>query len=79
MMDVFNIKSNEILINGFPYAPHLAFWQVAYAVNAINLMSLHTGGGKILGTEKIIKSIENMNASVLVFFAWIWLSFVENC
>ena len=67
MMDVFNIKSNEILINGFPYAPHLAFWQVAYAVNAVNLMTLHTGGGKILGTEKIIKSIENMNASVLTF------------
>jgi len=67
MMDVFNIKSNEILINGFPYAPHLAFWQVVYAVNAVNLMSLHTGGGKILGTEKIIKAIENMKASVLAF------------
>ena len=64
MMDVFDIKGNEILINGFPYAPHLAFWQVSYAANAANLMALHTGGGKILGTEKIIKSIENMNASV---------------
>ena len=67
MMDVFNIKGNETLINGFPYAPHLAFWQVAYAVNAINLMALHTGGGKILGSERIIKAIESMNATVLAF------------
>ena len=64
MMDVFNVKSDDILINGFPYAPHLAFWQVSYAVNAVNLMALHTGGGKILGTEKIIKAIENMKATV---------------
>ncbi len=67
MMDVFNIKNNEILVNGFPYAPHLAFWQVSYAANAVNLMALHTGGGKILGTEKIVKAVENMKASVLAF------------
>lgn len=67
MMDCFNIKGNDILINGFPYSPHLAFWQVFYATNAVNLMALHTGGGKILATDKIIKSIENMNASVLTF------------
>lgn len=67
MMGIFGIKSNEILLNGFPYAPHLAFWQTAYAANAMNLMALHSGGGKIFGTEKIIKSIENLKASVLAF------------
>jgi len=66
MMNVFNVKSDDILVNCFPYAPHLAFWQASYAVNAVNLMALHTGGGKILGTERIIKSIENMKATILI-------------
>lgn len=65
MIDTFGINPNEILINCFPYAPHLAFWQVVYAANAVNMMALHTGGGKILGTEKIIASIEGMKATIM--------------
>tara|TARA_B100000315_G_scaffold209565_1_gene205389 strand:+ start:14929 stop:16356 length:1428 start_codon:yes stop_codon:yes gene_type:complete len=65
MIDIFNISSNETIINAFPYAPHLAFWQTFYAAKGANLRSLQTGGGKILGTEKIIKSTESMKASVL--------------
>lgn len=66
MLDILNISSNEIVINAFPYAPHLAFWQTFYAVKGANLLSLHTGGGKILGTDKILKSIESMKATCLV-------------
>ena len=66
MMDILNISINGIIINSFPYAPHLAFWQTFYAAQAANLLCLNTGGGKILGTEKIIKSIESMKATLLV-------------
>jgi len=66
MFDILNISNDDIFINAFPYAPHLAFWQTFYAVKGVNLLSLHTGGGKILGTDKIIKSIESMKATCLV-------------
>lgn len=65
MMDVLKVSRNDIVVNAFPYAPHLAFWQTFYATKGANLMSLHTGGGKILGTDKIIKSIESMKATCL--------------
>lgn len=65
MADVLEISKNGILINAFPYAPHLAFWQTFYAAKGANLLCLHTGGGKILGTEKIINSIEAMKATCL--------------
>ena len=66
MFDVLNVSNDAIVINAFPYAPHLAFWQTFYAIKGINLLSLHTGGGKILGTDKIIKAIESMKATALV-------------
>jgi len=65
MFDVFNVKKDEIAINAFPYAPHLAFWQTFYGIKACGLLSLQTGGGKILGTEKIIDSIEKMKGNIL--------------
>ncbi len=65
MFGILNISKEDILINAFPYAPHLAFWQTFYVVKSANLLSLHTGGGKILGTDKIIKSIESMKATCL--------------
>ena len=65
MFDMLHISKNEIIINAFPYAPHLAFWQTFYAVKGANLLSLHSGGGKILGTERIIKAVESMKATSL--------------
>jgi phenylacetate-coenzyme A ligase PaaK-like adenylate-forming protein len=44
----------------FPYAPHLAFWQVAYCGMAAGLLTLNTGGGKIMPTEKLLGAIETM-------------------
>ena len=44
----------------FPYAPHLAFWQVAYCGLAAGLLTLNTGGGKIMPTEKLLGAIETL-------------------
>ena len=66
MVEVLGLPQNEYVVNAFPYAPHLAFWQTFYAVKGANIMCLHTGGGKILGTDKIIKSLESMKAYGLV-------------
>lgn len=65
MMNILGINDSDIAVNAFPYAPHLAFWQTFYAIKASNLIGLQTGGGKILGTEKIMQSIQNMNATCI--------------
>jgi len=65
LMDIAGISKNDRLINAFPYAPHLAFWATFYAAEASGLFALHTGGGKILGTKKIIKAIENTKSTLI--------------
>src|SRR3989338_1175100 len=65
LMDIVGINKNDRLVNAFPYAPHLAFWQTFFAAEASGLFALHTGGGKILGTKKIIKAIESTKATLL--------------
>lgn len=66
MMSLIKADKKEVAVNAFPYAPHLAFWQAYFALNACGIMALHSGGGKILGSEKIIKSIIGMNATALL-------------
>jgi len=65
MIELLNISNNDTAINAFPFAPHLAFWQTFYATKSSNFLSLHSGGGKILGTEKIINLTESMKATCL--------------
>jgi len=65
MMNILNINKDDRLVNAFPYAPHLAFWATFFAAEAAGIFAVHTGGGKILGTDKIIKTIENTKASLL--------------
>jgi len=67
LMDILNVKKNDKLVNAFPYAPHLAFWATFFAAEASSLFAVHTGGGKILGTDKIIKTIESTKATLLAF------------
>jgi len=67
MMDILNINKDDKLVNAFPYAPHLAFWQTFFAAEASGIFALHTGGGKILGTDKIIKAINGTKVSLLAF------------
>lgn len=57
----------DIGVNAFPYAPHLAFWQVFYAAKVSGILTLQSGGGKVMGTQKIMKAIQNMKASTIVF------------
>lgn len=66
MMDYLDIPHTVRVVNVFPYAPHLAFWHTFYATNALGIFGLHTGGGKIMGTQHIIESIERMRAEVII-------------
>jgi len=65
LYDVFGISADDVLVNAFPYAPHLAFWLTYNAAEAGSIRCLHTGGGKIMGTNKILTAMQNMQASTL--------------
>lgn len=63
---IIGASDDEIVINAFPFAPHLAFWFAYYATSSLKLRTLHTGGGKILGTKKIVEAVELMSATILL-------------
>jgi phenylacetate-coenzyme A ligase PaaK-like adenylate-forming protein len=51
IMEVCDAKHDFRLLNMFPYAPHLAFWQTHYASTEFGVFTVGTGGGKVMGTE----------------------------
>jgi len=66
VMSLIKLPFTARVVNVFPFAPHLAFWQTVYATNYLGIFGLHTGGGKIMGTERIIDSIESMEAEAIM-------------
>lgn len=77
--DLDELGSNGVRLNGilgfhrdwrvlnlFPYAPHLAFWQVSMAGFAGGNMVLGTGGGKVAGTEGNLRGLERLQPEALV-------------
>ncbi len=66
MIELFNIPLQDRLVNMFPYAPHLAFWQVVCGGLAKSILILSTGGGKVMGTEGNISAILKMKPSVII-------------
>jgi len=66
MLDVAKVNRDHVAINAFPYAPHLAFWLAYNALTHLGMTSVQTGGGKIMGTTKIMDAIERMKAGLLV-------------
>lgn len=66
MVELFNIASDERIINMFPFAPHLAFWQVFYGAVEAGIFALSTGGGKVLGTEGNVAALLRIKPSVIL-------------
>ncbi|MEW6302961.1 MAG: AMP-binding protein [Verrucomicrobiota bacterium] len=54
------------LLNLFPYAPHLAFWQTHYGSTAFGVLMVSTGGGKVMGTEGNLRMIRKIKPDVLI-------------
>jgi phenylacetate-coenzyme A ligase PaaK-like adenylate-forming protein len=66
LIDVLDVAPADYLLNLFPYAPHLAFWQVVLGGLAAGNFILSTGGGKVYGTEGNIKAIMKLRPAVLL-------------
>lgn len=66
MLDLFDVDSNDTIVNMFPYAPHLAFWQVVFGGFAANMLALSTGGGKVMGTDGNISVIDRLKPALIL-------------
>ncbi len=66
MMAISETPVTHRVLNMFPYAPHLAFWQVHYAATVSGAFCLSTGGGKVMGTEGNIRLLGKINPDALI-------------
>ena len=67
MLDVHAIHDTAArILNTFPFAPHLAFWQTSFAGFRTGRLILATGGGKVMGTSGNLKMAERMKPTVLI-------------
>jgi len=66
LFNVAGIPRDHVALNAFPYSPHLGFWLAYYGLRTAGLTTLATGGGKVMGTTKIMDSLERLKVNVLV-------------
>ncbi len=66
MLGLFDIKDDERIMNLFPFAPHLAFWQVFFGALNSGVFALSTGGGKVMGTEGNMIAVMRIKPSVIL-------------
>ncbi len=66
-MNIFQLTEDDVMINCFPYAPHLAFWQVFFAGERNNMSIFNSGGGKIVGSGNLMDAFEYLKPTVAVF------------
>ena len=66
LIDVMGLDRDYRVANVFPYAPHLAFWQVFFAGQATGMMALSTGGGKVMGSAGDLRAIGRLRADALI-------------
>ena len=66
LVDVMGLDPDYRIANVFPYAPHLAFWQVFFAGQATGMMALSTGGGKVMGSAGDLRAVSRLRADALI-------------
>lgn len=67
MLDVQAIPNTGArILNMFPFAPHLAFWQTAFGGLRTGRLMLSSGGGKVMGSSGNIKMAERLMPTVLI-------------
>jgi phenylacetate-CoA ligase len=65
IFELLELRRKDMLINAFPFGPHLAYWMTYFAAEAAGVPALHTGGGPTLGTSRVLDAIEKLKGTVL--------------
>ncbi len=66
MAYVLGLNMEDRILNLFPYAPHLAFWQTAFAGFEARIFVLSTGGGKTVGTAGNLRALSKMKPTSII-------------
>src|SRR6266436_1728142 len=66
LVEICAARSEDRMLNTFPFAPHLAFWLAHYAGTAGGILTLSSGGGKVMGTEGNLRHLRKFNPDVLI-------------
>lgn len=66
MMEVCEARREDRMLNAFPFAPHLAFWLTHYAGTAFGAMMFSSGGGKVMGTDGMLRLIRKFRPDDLI-------------
>lgn len=68
LVDVAGMSDDLRLASVFPYAPHLAFWQIFFAAQEAGMLSLATGGSNAAGPAEDLFAISRLRAQALIGF-----------
>jgi len=63
--DLWGMTRDDTMVNAFSFAPNVSFWQMYYSGMEMGSTALQSGGGRVLGMEKILRALNNMEAPVL--------------
>ncbi len=66
LVEICAARREDKLLNTLPFAPHLAFWLAHYAGTAGGVLTISSGGGKVLGTEGNIRQLRKFKPEVLI-------------
>lgn len=64
--EVGGIDGQMRSLNVFPFAPHLAFWQTYAVGQGVPTLMVHTGGGKVLGTDGNVNALARMQPDAMI-------------
>jgi phenylacetate-coenzyme A ligase PaaK-like adenylate-forming protein len=65
LVELCAARSEDRLLNTFPFAPHLAFWLAHYAGARGRVLTLSSGGGKVMGTDGTLRNIRKFKPDIL--------------
>ena len=66
VMRICGARREMRMLNMFPFAPHLAFWQTHYAGTEFGVFVVSSGGGKALGTEGNLRLMRKIDPDVII-------------
>lgn len=66
LVNIIGAEHDDRVMNMFPFAPHLAFWQAHYATAAFGVFAVSTGGGKAMGTDGNLRLMEKVQPDTVL-------------
>jgi len=66
LVEICAARPEDRMLNTFPFAPHLAFWLAHCAGTNGRVLTLSSGGGRVMGTGGNLRHLRKMQPEVLI-------------